>query len=356
MKLSFDKCWSILPLIVMPLLVSLACQQLQPNGPSAGSQTPEGITSTDTPLEQENRTFDAEVTFGPGPINHPDTTTGLSDLSSYRATLTLTFEGKNAGQPYNLSKTYVTTVSKDPAFRQLTIQKTGELQDVSSLFTVDVDGTSYEKRGEDACLATATAQGDSPSSRLEAASLLIGVMGADEADPETVNGVPSRHYTFDERALVQPNQGKSTGEMWVATDGAYIVRYSLTTTGTAEYFGEGIEGSVTWVYDLTEINQPFTIELPQDCPPGIIRAPLMQDAVNIINLPGLLSFETTFSIPEVVALYQKEIPDLGWKQAQDPVVNDASAMLLFTLADETMIIVASSDAQTSHVSIMVTRE
>ncbi len=37
---------------------------------------------------------------------------------------------------------------------------------------------------------------------------------------------------------------QSTGEMWVASDGGYIVKYLVTTKGDANYFGEGIDGTL----------------------------------------------------------------------------------------------------------------
>jgi len=38
--------------------------------------------------------------------------------------------------------------------------------------------------------------------------------------------------------------------------------------GGAEAFGEGTAGTFTNNYDLTEVNQPVTIELPEECPPA----------------------------------------------------------------------------------------
>src|SRR5687768_17248510 len=69
-------------------------------------------TGTDEPDATAEETPEPiEVTFGPGDFNLLTPTEGLSDLSSYRATLTLSFEGTNAGQPEQWSHTYVMLTS-----------------------------------------------------------------------------------------------------------------------------------------------------------------------------------------------------------------------------------------------------
>jgi hypothetical protein len=139
------------------------------------------------------------------------------------------------------------------------------------------------------------------------------VFGAEEAGTDTVNGVPAAHYNFDERALAQGDLNKSTGELWLASDRGYVLRYRLTTTGDESYFGEGTQGSMSWDYELTQINAPVTIALPEDCLPGLVDAPMLPDAAKVESLPALLRYETASSLPDVVAFYEKELPALGWQ-------------------------------------------
>ena len=58
--------------------------------------------------------------------------------------------------------------------------------------------------------------------------------------------------------------------MWVAANGGYVVKYVLTTSHDPDYFGEGVEGELSWDYELTNVNQPVTMELPADCPAGML--------------------------------------------------------------------------------------
>ena len=190
---------------------------------------------------------------------------------------------------------------------------------------------------------------------MEPAGFLTAVHGADEAGSETVNDVAAKHYTFDDRALGQMKRAKSTGEMWVASDGGYIVRYKVTTTGDAEYFGDGIAGTLTWDYELTNVNQPVTVQLPEDCPDGLIDAPVLSDAANIENLPGSLSFEMSSNLADAAAFYQEQLPSLGWKLEEEQAISGPSAFMRFTQDNRQMMVTMTAEAGVTAVSIQAVR-
>ena len=94
--------------------------------------------------------------------------------------------------------------------------------------------------------------------------------------------------------------------MWVATKGGYLVRYKVTTQENADYFDEGIEGSLTWDYEITDVNQPVAIQVPADCPAGLVNAPLLPDAANTtLSLPCLLLYDSATSLHDGTAFYQR---------------------------------------------------
>ena len=317
----------MLLLILIPVFVSLGCQLLQP-----------GASSSTTPQASE-KTFEANVVFGSGPFNLPDTTVGLTDLSSYKGTLTLSFDGTKAGQPNKWSKTYVMLAIKEPAARQLTIEQTGDLSNLDSVFMAEMDGADYEQNGQNSCVANLIVEGSSLAAQMEPAGFLGSVIGADSAGNETVNGVKASHYTFDERALGQMNGARSAGDMWVAIEGGYVVKYLLITKATADYFGGGMEGTLTWDYELTDLNKPVKITLPADCPGGMVNAPQLPDATNVVSMPGVLTFDTSTSLADVAAFYQKQLPTLGWKLVGQPTMNDTSALMDFTQKNKTLKVI-----------------
>jgi hypothetical protein len=338
---------TILLLILLPLLVSLACSFLT-GGPAAGTQTPDSQTPG-------SATIQADVVFGPGAFIFPDTKAGLADLSSYKATLTLSFDGARDGKAEQWSKTYVMLTTKEPAKRQLTLEKTGNLSDLNQVFMAESDGAAYERNGENACTANVIDPENSLAKQLEPAGFLNGVIGAEDAGAESVNDVAANHYTFDERAFGQLGLAKSTGEIWVASEGGYIVKYLVTTKGNADYFGKGIEGTLTWDYELTDVNQTVTFALPADCPAGMINAPLLPDASNVLKMPSVLTYDTASSLADAAAFYQKQIPDLGWALTGEPAITDTTALLSFTQGDQQMSVIVSTGDTGTVVHIVIVR-
>lgn len=341
MKSSFSKRWTILPFMLMLLMVLSACQTAT-EAPAPESQTPEAVTNVQT-----------DLVFGSGAFTLLDTEAGLASLPSYKASLTLTFDGTRAGQPSQWSKTYVMLTKKDPAARQLTLEKTGDLTDLDALFMAEVGEAAYERRGETACNANVIKAGDTLGERLEPAGFLNGVIGADEAGSETVNGVAANHYTFDERAFGQLEVAKSTGEMWVSSEGGYILRYLLTTKGNADYFGEGIEGTLTWDYELTGIDTPIAFELPADCPAGMLDVPLLPDATNVLSMPGMLTYDTASSIADTLTFHQEQVSSLGWTPVGEPTITETSALLIFTRDDQNLTVIVTTDSGVTTVTILL---
>jgi hypothetical protein len=294
------------------------------------------------------------MVLGPGSFDLPDPRAGLAELSSYTGTLTLSFEGTEAGQPQPWSSTYVVLHTREPAAILLTIEHSETISAADPVFLGEVDGTAFEIGGDGICIAHAMDVENSLVTRQEPAALLDGLLGAEEAGQETISGVGAHHYTFDERALVLYGLAESTGEIWVASDGGYILKYLRTTTGDADYFGEGIEGTMSWEYALTDINLPVALDLPQACLGIMVSAPRLPDASNVLNLPGWLAYDTSSDVAEAAAFYQEQLPGLGWTPTREPMIGD-TAILEYTQGDQTLSLMISADEATTRVNILLTR-
>lgn len=345
----YSKRGQILLFILILFFILSACQKVE-DSVSGTTSTPE--VSALATSEPENVIVQADVVFGPGAFIYPDTTAGLADLSSYKATLTLTFDGTRDGQPSQWSKTYVMLAAKDPAARQLTIEKTENLAEFTPILMAEMDGVAYERFGESACTANVIEPENSLIGRLEPAGLLNGMIGAEDAGGETVNNIAANHYTFDERAFGQLGLVQSNGEVWIASEGDYIVRYLLTTKGNADYFGEGIEGALVLDYALSDINQPVTIELPADCPAGMVDTPLLPGASNVLDMPSVLKYDTASSLTDAVAFYQEKIPSLGWTLLSEPIVGETTAFLKYKQGDQELIIMITTETDVRKIIIL----
>ena len=337
---------------VLTVLVPLACSSGQSSTTSqVGTPTQLGSSTTASPGDQPSTsasevpptpgstpdTFFADIEPGPGNGTF-DTTAGLSDLTSYLATLTVTFAGTNAGTPHNWSTTSAMAVTKEPAARQLSITRTGDVPDASAVFRAELGGADFDKHGDGPCTADVLGADEETAPLADMAASLPAVFGADAAGNETVNGTPTDHYTFDERAILQAGQTESTGDVWVATTGGYVVKYLLTSKAGAEFFGDGIDGTVTWDYELTTANQPVNMTLPADCPSGMIDAPQLPDAAHVENLPGVLEYDTATTVADIVAFYQSELGARGWTAADEPTIDDTGALVEFTQGTFTLVL------------------
>lgn len=347
MNHSLSKQLRVLLLVLIPLLmISFACL---PGPVPTGDPTSEAVAPAETVTAQ------AEMVFGPGAFKLLETTAGLAGLPSYKAALTLSFDGTRDGQPSQWSKTYVMLATNEPMERQLTLEKTGDMSDLDLVSMIEMNGAAYERRGENACTAMVIDPENSLAGAWEPAGFLNGVIGAEEAGRETVNDVASDKYTFDERAFGQSDIAKSKGEIWIASDGGYIVRYLVTTVGNADYFGEGLEGTLTWAYELTDVNQPVTITLPDDCPAGMVDAPLLPDATNVLNMPSILTYETGSSVADAAAFYQEQISGLGWTLGGEPAITETTALMEFTQGDQNLTVIITTDAGLTTVTIRLER-
>jgi hypothetical protein len=129
------------------------------------------------------------------------------------------------------------------------------------------------------------------------------------------------------------------------------MKYTSTTTAKAELLGDGIEGTLTYDYELTGIGRPVAVALPDDCPPGLVTAPMPPGATAVSNAPGSSSFDTPSSPTDVAAFYQAQLPPLGWTANDDVDIDDTSAHLTFAQGDMTLSVDATSDAGVTSVTI-----
>lgn len=100
--------------------------------------------------------------------------------------------------------------------------------------------------------------------------IVIPAGNAELVGTETVAGVEAKHYTFtieglgaDSGTQVEANEG----ELWVAVDGGYLLRYEVAAdmrsapTGSAD----AEEFSITLRLELTSVNEPVDVQQPAGC-------------------------------------------------------------------------------------------
>ncbi len=308
---------------------SLACFSLSTGLPRA-------------PQDGEPEKMEVEEVIGPGSFHFPDPTVGMAELTSYKATLTRSFKGTKDGKDIEWSSTHVLISTKQPTARILTIVTTPEPGEGEPILLAEMNGTAFQLGSDGSCVTSFLDPTNSLIDRSDPIASITGVIGAEEAGHETVNGMEADHYRFDERALGDKNI-KSNGELWVASQGGYLVRYLLTTTGDEDYFGEKTKGSLSIEYELTEVNQLAELLAPEGCPQGIIDAPQLADATIITNVPGLLEYESASSVAEATAFYQEQLSSMGWEPQGDPDLRDTFTFLNYIKGEQQLSVIITQN-------------
>ena len=266
-----------------------------------------------------------------------DPAVGLSSLGSYRAELQLRFEGTKDGEPLIWSQTLSLAVDRAVEGRLLSVE-TGEAGTglVTGLFG-QVHYTSSTTGGE--CLTTMAERGNPPPEIPEVAGLLPPIHGASPAGPpESFEGNDVVRYTLDGQSVTMTEGAEVEGEAVIAAQGGYLARYSLRVTGGADQFGDGTIGEMQWTYELHDINQPLDLQPPAGCPQGDVDVPMPEEARDVVRRPGFLTFVTDLDIVRAGEFYEERLPNKGWQASPDNLVLDNAAFLIFTRADQRLVI------------------
>lgn len=345
---AFRRRW-VAVLLAVGLLAACQPNEGQPQVSSVGTSTTSAAPTSSTPTTS---LLQGDLTLGPGPFLLTDPRIGLAGLSSYTATLNIEFDGTSEGQAHRWSSSYVMRHNADLPASVVTIVTSGDLPPRDPTLVAEADGSSYDVALNGSCRGEPIDPDFSAVESLEPAGLLDAILGADEAGQDMVEGIVADHYTFDERAVGLFEVASTNGEIWMASDGGYVVKYTRTTTGDTAYFGPGTEGTLEWEYSITAINQPVDTSLPTSCR---VDAPTPGDATNLLNLPNWLSFDTPASVADLADFYRNQLETLGWtlELAPNPAV---TAVLVFISGEQTMhIVIGPGDLGHTSTSLPIPR-
>ncbi|MDQ1301780.1 MAG: hypothetical protein QG637_1702 [Chloroflexota bacterium] len=230
----------------------------------------------------------------------------------------------------------------------------GFWQIADELYVVTTDDA-----GKQECMMiSGDAQKDALASGLLSPTAFGGVNDAKYVGAETVNGIKTKHYKYDEKAATLAAFGRVSGEIWVAEDGGYVVKDTINWQGAAGMFGAGAKttGAGTWTFEVLDINKPLTIEPPEICKKDQVDVPVMPNALEKSRIGPLVTYTTSAKPADVVEFYKKEMAKAGWQLDGVPEISDAVSMLNFTKAGATAQITIMLADGKSQVMINTTKE
>jgi hypothetical protein len=297
-----------------------------PTGPSSSNAIATASTGSATPSPSAASNA---VVRGTGELVLVDPAAGLDALGSHRATLSEAFEGTIDGSPASWSLT-TTLVVQGPDAAQRTITGMGAVPATfqAPAWAAVVAGVAYEV--EDGACSAGSAGATMPSVAEELARSLPDVAGATVVGRETIAGVEVDSYTFDGLALGVPDAAVASGRLSVATTGGAVIRFSMVESGGPDLFGAEWNGKLTTTYELADIGTAAAIELPADCPAGLLDFLVPTEATAVSSGPGHISFTVERSIADAVAMVRGGSVLSHWT-AGEAVVLDDQAHLAFTL-------------------------
>lgn len=282
---------------------------------------------------------DVTFEFGPGTTDVLDPTVGLDELASYHAVLTMSFDGTRAGAPEAWQVVRDVIVSQDPAIRILSTTQTGTAPSVRT--RVEIGPSRYERIGDGAC-ATSVFDADEMVfvSDADPAAWLPELRGADDAGATDVGGVAAHHATFDERAFGSLDASTSTGEVWTADDGGYVLGLHVESVGGSGFLGHDATGTLTIDYVLDAIGTPVAADVPAGCDVGVLDVALPPDAHDVVQLPSTTKFVSSTTPADVLAFYEQQLAASGW-QTDGPAMASADGVLgTFVRGAERLLVLA----------------
>ena len=302
-----------------PLEATAVENTSQPGTPvqPLANPTTQETTAAGVPVPTETS---AAPLRGPGAIDLTEPASGLESLPNYQAVLKLAFNGQRDGQPYQSARTYTLTVQRDPAARLLVEEAIAPDGAASRRVFADLSGVVYRQETVDGPCQASLADGEENLSKFEPASLLPHALGAEAAGEETLDGIATQVLKFGTQALgaqTLGTTGEAEGSASIASQGGYLVRYSLRLQAGEEVFGAGLQGEQTWEYTLTQ-PEAEEFKLPEACPQGGLDLAALPGAENILRLPGYLRYTTSQEASSVRAFHSDQLALDGWQAAGDP--------------------------------------
>jgi len=189
----------------------------------------------------------------------------LEALDSYSYTTSFTFVGEEDGEVHTGSIELAATVVGSDQMRL----EWRDLEEGSYVAVIRIEDEAWiSDNGEWESVPVYVADAMSQAVLVFAPSVVWdGLFGAFDTvatyvGPESVNGVPTQHYTSTVENWGTYWAGQlsdAAGDLWIA-DAGYPAKYYFTASGIDQ---DGSSGTVTWSMEVYDVNKPTQISPPE---------------------------------------------------------------------------------------------
>jgi hypothetical protein len=360
--------WLLIAVAVSLVLVLAACGGgKETAAPAQGSASPTQAAGSSKPAAAPTEV--PKPTAAPQPTKAPEPTAvptaeeeafslgsrdaGLDQLKSYRATWKAQWTSTDQGKTESGTWDWTEEFTSEPKARHF-LWRAADSQDSSkvNLFeTWQIGDVTFIKSSDDAeCVSFSSEDAAKNMEGMFNPTTLGSVNDAKYAGRDTVNGIATKRYTYASKLGLTGNAAEVNGEMWVATDGGYVVKDSVKWKGGGGLFGLGgdANGEGTWTWELSDVNQVAEIKPPAECKlPETLDLPMMPDASEKSQFGQMVSYKTASKVADVVAFYKEKLEAAGWTLEGEPTEMGEGFILNYTKDSKTLsVMISASDGAT----------
>lgn len=346
----------------------------------APQNTDTPVPPTDTPVPPTDTPVPPTDTPTPEPTEEPAAgldLSGLADLtalSSYRSHMSISMEGTSAGEDISGTFDMMIEFTNNPPAQHVTITAEGieGAEEFGNIEMYVVGDTMYIQLGEQ--WMSTPAEGD-PLSEMDMFSseeLLKDTCGWQKEGDTEINGIKVHHWTIVKEDLEGCLSGEQlaelgdvmelSGDLYIAAEENYVVKMSVLYEGEnmtsllGEEEGSLEKGRMQVTMEMFDVNQPFTIEVPEAATAGSglpddIPAP--EDAEQLSSMMGFITFMSASSPAEISEFYQAEMPKNGWTEVS---TDEMAGMFILEYSKEgrSASLMISPDSESGKTSVLIT--
>jgi hypothetical protein len=246
----------------------------------------------------------------------PDPAAGLASLKIYHASLRQDVTGTLKGNQFERHMQIELTRAPQDGNYDFHFTLQGSTEPSVYLRVLALGQASYSWDSPDG-FCHGEFDNQTEDSLIDPTLMLYPISKATKIGSETVNGIDSTHYRVDQNSLpLADPKPAANGDLWIAAQGGYVVKFTLTVQPPAKPDPEGLQAGQTWSYELSGTDGSASVALPEGCVEVLTDVPVMPDATSLIQQNGITDFVTASSAAQVIDFYNKNLPPLGWQSDQ----------------------------------------
>ncbi len=178
---------------------------------------------------------------------------------------------------------------------------------------------------------------------------------------EEVNGINTKHYSAEYDALwgklgIDSEDIESgSADIWVASQSGlpqFVVKMEFNVEGKLDIgdTGEKVDGTMVLKMEVTDINQPITIEAPEDAVGGGLPEdiPEYPNGKDLSALGGMVMFTTEDSVDDVTKFYEDEMEKAGWTAGEASFLGPS-----WTKDDRKVELMVTEDEEKKETSVII---